>query len=194
MKCLILICLLFICTGQTLAQSHADSLMPKLNDVDCKKRIYNLTQANKKMEYDLYFLQNYKRTVTIHKSKDSLLLKYLSFENKTIRQEENHYFFGEKSDSIIRFYNKEGLLEYSEFWTCSLLAHDTNGDGTSKMIKIEPFLATQTRLAYDSNGRYVLGVLLSPYAQSRTKYFYDTTGNLIESKSEEIKQYEFWDK
>lgn len=190
MKNLLLNSFLLFFSNVITGQNPLDSVELKLSD-DCRSKIHVLTQAKNKLEYDLYFSKNYKKTITVYNNKDSSLFTYLNKQNKIIRQEKNVFYSGHKSDSIVRYFNTTGVIEYTEYWSCSVIIH--NEDGSSTITRVEPYLQTRTRIGYDSNGREIVTALLTPYVKNRTVKLYDKKGNLVKTEFEEIKEHQFWE-
>jgi hypothetical protein len=172
-----------------------------LND-SLKTELFHLKTSIKKLEYDNYICSSLYRVDTIYKTKDSTKICYLTKDKKVIREILTTNikwspFTSDsliKSDSVINFYNKKGLLEYSEDWSFILgTAYDSPEQGMTQYFgSNEPYLQTFIRVEYNSQDKEVVAVLRLRTLISRIKSIYNDKGIFIDTVTESIEENQFW--
>lgn len=206
------IAIIFILSGCNFAMCQGIQNTAPKRVIDSLIRVNELRQKNKKFDYNNYFNTSFYKSDTISKRKDSLVINYLTINNKLIRKEIKEYGLGVTDsiksdhdsvnvlyDSAVIFYNKKGLEEYIEHWryVATAIFNDTEGegmgDGIIKHIQLPDAEMSIMRVAYDRDNRDTLDIFSTSEGLIRSRRYYDSKGNFLKSTQESIEQYQFWD-
>ena len=180
-------------------QDSSDTLISKKEIENFKWEIYELKTANKKLEYENYFISHFYKKDTVKKSKDTLIVAFYSKDKKLLRRVIELYInVGKKfkTDSLIEFYNNKGLIEYVEKWACLNSIYDSPEWGDIRYVEIRPRIGgAADRYEYDEKNRIKLLIAeLANGAFIRCKDTYDQNGKFIKRISNTFEnRYEFWE-
>ena len=110
----------FNCYGQETPKTayNPDTTVPKAALGNFKRTIYSLREKIKLQQYELGVFKELGKVDSLPYGKDSLITLYTSKAGKPLmRVTQKHLGFQNKfEDSIVVYYNKNGLIEYQEMW------------------------------------------------------------------------------
>jgi hypothetical protein len=154
-----------------------------------KYRIFYLVDQNRTQQFQIRLLTDLTRIDTVHKSEDSLVIKYFDKTEKLIRKQKKRLTNGCTKDSLLIHYNKDELEEYIENWSSSLCDADTTDKENMYFI----YKNSYSRYEYDSIQRVTKYVFhISTPMTRRILNTYDIEGKKS-SKTIAIRDEEFWD-
>lgn len=184
-----LIILFFLFTSQSFCQYGTDTMITKYSIDSLRITINNFRQINKFQEFEIRLLTELKQIDTIHSSKDSLILNFISKTGQLLRVQRQLYKPNCMTDSSNTYYNKMGLIEYYQNWSCSC--------GSMDLVDInDNFFCYRNsfhRYEYDNKNRVIKYVIhISTPQTIRWTFSYDDTGN-TSKMWKRIKDYEFWE-
>lgn len=170
-------------------QKTSDTCLTDRQFHDLKYRISYLVEKNKTRQFQIHLLTGLNRIDTVHKSEDSLIIKYFNKSEKLIRKQQKLLKNGCTKDSLLIHYNKDELEEYIENWSSNLCDADTTDKETMYFI----YKNAYSRFEYDSLKRVTKYVFhISTPMTRRILYTYDKAGEKS-SKTIAIRDEEFWD-
>ncbi len=156
----------------TYGQNKQDTTIKKFELHELRNEIYELQKSNKRNEFKIRLLSELDRVDTIHVQKDTLIKKYYSKNNLLIQNEKLIYNLTCVTDSIVTFYNKQGLEEYYCYYK-NLYQGDTG------ILKDNFFLPLYfARHEYDNSGRIIKTVQNAAWQRATVMIFkFDELGN-----------------
>lgn len=175
----------FNCHGQEVPKktSSRDTIIPMAVLVNFKQTIYLLQEKIKLQQYELRVLKELGKVDSLRYGKDSLTTLYTSKAGKPLMRitQKNRGLQNIYEDSNVVYYNKKGLIEYTEMWQI---------EGKKKLQKMK---LTCRRYEYDDQGRVIHYVVNFPApATIEYVYTYDSAGKVTRTQRK-INQFTFWD-
>jgi hypothetical protein len=174
----------FNCYGQvTPKKNNTDTIVPKAALGHFKQTIYSLREKVKLQQYELRVLKELGKVDSLSYGKDSLITLFTSMAGKPLMRvtQKNRGLQNVYEDSIVVYYNKNGLIEYSEMWQII-------GKNNLKKMKL-----TCRRYEYDDQNRVIHYVVNYPTPSTMEYiYTYDSSGNVTKN-GRTIDQFAFWD-
>jgi hypothetical protein len=134
-------------------------------------------------QYELRVLKELGKVDSLLFGKDSLITLFTSMAGKPLMRvtQKNRGLQNVYEDSIVVYYNKNGLIEYSEMWQII-------GKNNLKKMKL-----TCRRYEYDDQNRVIHYVVNYPTPSTMEYiYTYDSSGNVTKN-GRTIDQFAFWD-
>ena len=170
-------------------QKTSDTCLTERQFHDLKYRISYLVDKNITQQFQIRFLTDLNRIDTVHKSADSLVIKYFDKTEKLIRTQKKRLKNNCTKDSLLIHYNKDELEEYIENWSSSLCDADTTDKENMYFI----YKNSYSRYEYDSSKRVTKYVFhISTPMTRRVLISYDREGKKS-IKTIAIRDEEFWD-
>lgn len=172
----------------TVEKSVNDTIIPKATLEGFKQDINRYRGEASVLRYELTALKDVERVDTFRFGNDSLIMTYIAKSGIPLMQVmEKFSKRTTKKDSIVSYFNSNGLVEYTELW------HEINPvDTTLKSRLPRMSKLTHRRYEYDRQKRLVREVVNYPTPLTMEyTYTYDSTGKQIKT-SEKISPTEFW--
>lgn len=174
----------FNCRGQeSPKKNNKDTTVPKAVLGHFKQTIYFLQEKVKLQQYELRVLKELGKVDSLPYGQDSLITLFTSRAGKPLMRvtQKNRGLQNIYEDSIVVYYHKNGLIEYSEMWQI---------EGKKKLQKMK---LTCRRYEYDDQNRVIHYVVNYPTPSTvEYIYTYDSSGNVTKSERV-IGQFAFWD-
>jgi hypothetical protein len=172
------------CYGQEIPKkNNRDTTVPKAVLGDFKQTIYFLREKVKLQQYELGVLKELGKVDSSSYGQDSLVTLFTSRAGKPLKRitEKKRGLLNNYEDSNVVYYNKNGLIEYTEMWQI---------EGKKKLRKMK---LTCRRYEYDDQNRVTRCVINFPAPATEEFLFtYDSSGNVTRT-DRKIDPFTFWD-
>jgi hypothetical protein len=164
-------------------KSPNDKTIPQTTAFHYNQDIYYLREKIKLQQYEIRVLKELGKTDSLQYGNDSIVTLYTSKTGLPLlritekhKNRQNNF-----EDSIVVFYNKKGLVEYSEMW-------QPMGKKKERDMKL-----TCRRFEYDDQNRVIRYVASYPTPRVvEWIYTYDSTGHFTRD-GRTISSFDFWD-
>lgn len=164
-------------------KSPRDTIIPKSAIFHFNQDIYYLREKVKLQQYEIRVLKELGKIDSLQYGNDSIVTLYTSKTGLPLlritekhKNRENNF-----EDSIVVFYNKNGLIEYSEMW-------QPLGKKKERDMKL-----TCQRYEYDDQNRLIRNVSSYPTPRVVERiYTYDSAGNATRD-GRTLLNFDFWD-
>jgi hypothetical protein len=158
-----------------------DTTIPMSALFHFKQDIYYLKEKVKLQQYEIRVLKELGKIDSLQYGNDSIVTLYTSKAGIPLlritekhKNDQNNF-----KDSIVVFYNKNGLIEYSEMW-------QPMGKKKERDMRL-----TCRRYEYDDQNRVIRYVANFPTPRTlHVIYTYDSSGNVTKSSRVDL---DFWD-
>jgi hypothetical protein len=182
----------FNCRGQESSKkNNKDTTVPKAVLGHFNQTIYFLQEKVKLQQYELRVLKELGKVDSVRYGKDSLITLYTSRAGKPLMRVTQKYVTlqNKNEDSIVVYYHKNGLIEYSEMWQIrEKQKRPSSEDPVREGTKL-----TCRRYEYDDQNRIIHYVVNYPTPSTLEYiYTYDSAGNVTKN-GQTIRRVEFWD-
>lgn len=162
-------------------RSQKDTTIPMSALFHFKQDIYYLKEKIKFQQYEIRVLKELGKIDSLQYGNDSIVTLYTSKTGVPLLRitEKNKNLQNNHEDSNVVYYNKNGLIEYSEMW---------QSEGKLKLRKMK---LTCRRYEYDDQNRVIR--YAANYPTPRTiviLYTYDSAGNVTKDIRTDL---DFWD-
>lgn len=182
----------FNCYAQgTPKKNNTDTIVPIAVLGHFKQTIYFLQEKVKLQQYELRVLKELGKVDSVRYGKDSLITLYTSKAGKPLMSVTQKYVTlqNKNEDSIVVYYNKNGLIEYSEMWQI----REKEKRSSSEDPVREGTKLTCRRYEYDDQNKLIHYVVNYPTpATLEYIYTYDSSGNVTRNERT-INRFAFWD-
>ena len=159
--------------GIPFKKSYKDTLIPMSALFDLKQTIFHFRNEVRAQQYELNVYKALGKIDSLHYGTDSLITVFISRAGQPLLRVKQKQLIAQNiyDDSIVVYYNKNGLIEYSEIW-------QTESKKTLRKMKL-----TCRRYEYDDQNRVIHYVV--DYPTPRTLeyvYTYDADGKVIRNE------------
>jgi hypothetical protein len=170
------------------SQISKDTCVTQKQWQDLKNRMKWLKEANMNLSFNVRLMKNFAFIDTVSKTKDSLVLNFMSKKNTVIKRENQRFAQGSLIDSTVTQYNDAQLVEYTERWTTFFNVDDSTG-AFSGPYRLR---GNYSYFEYDKEKRVTKHVFHESGITRRVLYTYDSTGR-SSYQIFRIKEEDFWD-
>jgi hypothetical protein len=149
---------------------------------DLKQKTYRFKNEARVQQYELNVYKALGRIDSLRYGTDSLITEFISKTGQPLLRVKQKQLIAQNiyDDSTVFYYNKNGLVEYSEMW-------ETESKKTLRKIKL-----TCRRYEYDDQNRVIYCVVDYPTPRTEESVFtYDSHGKVIRN-DRTIDQFDFW--
>lgn len=168
-----------------------DTTIPKAAIGHFKQEIYRYKEKVHLQALEIRVLKETAKVDSVRFGEDSLIVTYTSASAKPLKIVTQKFRIPQRSynDSIVIYFNKDGLIEYKEMWHI----HEKRKRPSSEEFFQERMKLTYRRYEYDDQNRLIRQVVHYPTPRTiEYTYTYDSSGNQA-THSSRFNHLDFWD-